>query len=55
MPGLERSVVREPGADSPRDYAQRVHRLAIAFVVLFELPAPRATYTPLVEVNYPPR
>jgi hypothetical protein len=32
---LGRSVVREPGADTPEDYATRVHRLALIYLVLF--------------------
>jgi hypothetical protein len=35
MPDIAQAVVREPGAESPRQYEQRVHRLAAAYVVLF--------------------
>jgi hypothetical protein len=35
MPVFEQSVIREPGAESSRDYGRRVHRLAVAYVVLF--------------------
>jgi hypothetical protein len=34
MPVFEQSVIREPGADSPHDYSQRVRRLAAAYLVL---------------------
>ncbi|MBI4499171.1 MAG: hypothetical protein HY689_14875 [Chloroflexi bacterium] len=35
MPGLEQTVIREPATASPQEYAQRVGRLAVAYVALF--------------------
>src|SRR5438045_3959420 len=35
MATLAERVISEPGADSPRSYARRVRRLALAYLVLF--------------------
>jgi hypothetical protein len=35
MPNLGIAFVREPGSESPRQYARRVHRLAAIYLVLF--------------------
>ncbi|MPZ13137.1 MAG: hypothetical protein GEU73_01705 [Chloroflexi bacterium] len=35
MEGIPATVVREPGTHSPREFAQRVRRLAVFYVGLF--------------------